>query len=295
HDAGAPLVTHNGGTFDSGISEAETAPAVASYDLDTTRSILPEGTLSERAAILPPPSYSEYLSEIATNPPLIPDRELKKKLVISDINVPPIPAQIPAVDRTKKPYHDHHMSLGEFGGMKAGQLRTVIVPSSLMSNFLSVAALNTSREAETMGILFGKLSQGKFIITNLFIPQQKGGHDSCDMENEEELIVYQDEQNLITLGWIHTHPTQTAFLSSVDLHSHFPWQKMMPEAIAIVCSPKYDETGIFTLTDHGLDVIGSCKQKGFHPHSKEPPLFETCGHVTISEGEPLVVENKLKH
>lgn len=33
-------------------------------------------------------------------------------------------------------------------------------------------------------------------------------------------------------------------------------------------------TGIFKLTDHGLDIIGSCKQKGFHPHSKEPPLFE---------------------
>ena len=33
-------------------------------------------------------------------------------------------------------------------------------------------------------------------------------------------------------------------------------------------------TGIFKLTDHGLDVIGSCSQVGFHPHHKDPPLFE---------------------
>ena len=38
-----------------------------------------------------------------------------------------------------------------------------------------------------------------------------------------------------------THPTQTAFLSSVDLHTHFPYQQLMPEAIAIVCAPKFNE------------------------------------------------------
>ena len=38
-----------------------------------------------------------------------------------------------------------------------------------------------------------------------------------------------------------THPTQTAFLSSVDLHTHCSYQLMMPEAIAIVCSPRFNE------------------------------------------------------
>lgn len=32
-------------------------------------------------------------------------------------------------------------------------------------------------------------------------------------------------------------------------------------------------TGYFRLTDYGMDEISSCKQKGFHPHPKEPPLF----------------------
>lgn len=38
-----------------------------------------------------------------------------------------------------------------------------------------------------------------------------------------------------------THPTQTAFLSSVDLHTHCPYQLLMPEALAVVCAPKYDQ------------------------------------------------------
>lgn len=40
---------------------------------------------------------------------------------------------------------------------------------------------------------------------------------------------------------LQTHPTQTAFLSSVDLHTHSSYQLMLPEAIAIVCSPKHNE------------------------------------------------------
>ncbi|CAL8309913.1 unnamed protein product [Boreogadus saida] len=46
------------------------------------------------------------------------------------------------------------------------------------------------------------------------------GPDFCDMENVEELFSFQDHHNLLTLGWIHTHPTQTAFLSSADQPGH---------------------------------------------------------------------------
>ena len=72
------------------------------------------------------------------------------------------------------------------------------------------------------------------------------------------MIEYLSHSDLITLGWIHvcrsaplisliadrslqTHPSQTAFLSSVDLHTHLSYQMLIQEAIAIVISPKYDE------------------------------------------------------
>ncbi|XP_066939836.1 STAM-binding protein-like isoform X2 [Macrobrachium rosenbergii] len=87
-----------------------------------------------------------------------------------------------------------------------------------------------------------------------------------------------------------THPTQTAFLSSVDLHTHCSYQLMMPEAVAIVCAPKYDETGYFTLThNHGLAFIANCQQSGFHPHPKEPPLFQKADHVTLDHTLPINV------
>ena len=89
---------------------------------------------------------------------------------------------------------------------------------------------------------------------------------------------------------IHTHPTQTAFLSSVDLHTQLSYQLMLPEAIAIVISPKYNETGFFSLTpDHGLDFIANCRESGFHPHPKEPPLFAELGHVQLDYQSDVII------
>ena len=34
----------------------------------------------------------------------------------------------------------------------------------------------------------------------------------------------QDKRSLYPLGWIHTHPTQTCFLSSVDVHTQCGYQ-----------------------------------------------------------------------
>uniref|UniRef100_A0A3B4YU79 STAM binding protein b n=1 Tax=Seriola lalandi dorsalis TaxID=1841481 RepID=A0A3B4YU79_SERLL len=152
-------------------------------------------------------------------------------------------------------------------------LRQLAVPAELCRSFLRLAEANTSRAVETCGILCGKLTRNAFTVTHVIVPKQSGGPDYCDTENEEELFLIQDQFDLITLGWIHTHPTQTAFLSSVDLHTHCSYQMMLPEAIAIVCSPKFNEIGYFRLTDRGTDEISTCKQKGFHPHSKDPPLF----------------------
>lgn len=260
------------------------------------------------------PSPPESASISPSVPPLVPrtskstvpviDRELKKRLSLNDhgsstdfddripdIPPPPYTPPIPSVDRSTKPL-DHFMSTGLFGG--SGGLREVIVPADLMQKFIIAADSNSQRKTETMGILCGKVSGQSFKITHLFIPNQTGTPDSCDMRNEEELIFYQDKHDLVTLGWIHTHPTQTAFLSSVDMHTHFAYQKMLPEAVAIVCSPKFQETGVFSLTDLGLEVIGTCKEKSFHYHPKEPPLFESSNHARIVTSDTVVMTDMRK-
>ncbi|EES03035.1 hypothetical protein BDA96_03G187100 [Sorghum bicolor] len=171
---------------------------------------------------------------------------------------------------------------------ETGRYQNLHVPVALMECFLSVAELNTAKNLETCGILAGTLKKRTFYVTTLIIPKQKSTSDSCQATNEEEIFEVQDKGSLLSLGWIHTHPTQTCFLSSIDLHNHYAYQIMLPEAIAIVMAPT-DTTrkhGIFHLTEPcGMGVIHDCDATGFHPH-EEPldgtPIYEHCSHVYMN-------------
>ncbi|NWU62410.1 STALP protease, partial [Pterocles burchelli] len=192
----------------------------------------------------------------------------------------------PPVNRVLKPA----ATLSAVQTQLAEALRGVILPRDLCHRFLLLAEANTVRGIETCGILCGKLTHNEFTITHVIVPKQSAGPDYCDMENVEELFGIQDQYDLLTLGWIHTHPTQTAFLSSVDLHTHCSYQLMLPEAIAIVCSPKHNDTGIFRLTNAGMLEVSACKKKGFHPHTKEPRLFNPCNHVVGKDIKIIVLD-----
>ncbi|NXC31469.1 STALP protease, partial [Campylorhamphus procurvoides] len=192
----------------------------------------------------------------------------------------------PPVNRVLKPV----ATLSAVQTQLAEALRGVILPRDLCHKFLLLAEANTVRGIETCGILCGKLTHNEFTITHVIVPKQTAGPDYCDMENVEELFGIQDQYDLLTLGWIHTHPTQTAFLSSVDLHTHCSYQLMLPEAIAIVCSPKHNDTGIFRLTNAGMLEVSACKKKGFHPHTKDPRLFNPCTHVVGKDIKIIVLD-----
>nr|XP_020656940.1 AMSH-like protease isoform X1 [Pogona vitticeps] len=165
--------------------------------------------------------------------------------------------QSPPISRALKPA----ATLSAVQSDAAEGLRCVVLPRGLCPKFLLLAEANTVRGIETCGILCGKLTHNEFTITHVIVPKQSAGPDYCDMENVEELFSVQDQHDLLTLGWIHTHPTQTAFLSSVDLHTHCSYQLMLPEAIAIVCSPKHNEPNcgpiwkILAAADHTEDLI----------------------------------------
>ncbi|KAL5284747.1 STAMBPL1 family protein [Megaselia abdita] len=215
---------------------------------------------------------------------LLPERERASPLVPTPDAKKPAPKK-PTFDRSQKPSEKSSESL-----IEGGAFRTVIIPIETMKKFLNIASRNTNNNVETCGILAGCLAKNQLRITHIIIPKQQGTSDSCTTMNEEELFDIQDQLNLITLGWIHTHPSQTAFLSSVDLHTHFSYQIMMKEAVAIVCAPKYQETGFFCLTPHyGLDYIAQCRQKGFHPHPKDPPLFMEAEHIFLEENAKVEV------
>jgi len=256
-----------------GYDPGELPPA---YDLGQAPGYVPAGLPSNSVQVLP-------------SMPEVPSRGLKPA------TAPPAPADnysVPAVDRTLKPSSslvDHFTSTGGVTDNMYG-LRTMLIPGEVALKFMNIALQNTLKSVETLALLCGTMSHDSFRITHLVVPKQTGTADSCDMMGEEDVFDVQDKYNLLTLGWIHTHPTQTAFLSSVDMHQHCSYQRLLPEAVAIVCSPKFKETGYFFLTPHhGLDIIGNCPERGFHPHQKEPPLFEDCPHVKVDNSLTVTI------
>lgn len=181
-------------------------------------------------------------------------------------------------------------SLGDASSaQRGGELRRLLLPSNLTARFLEVARPNTLSNVETCGILAGRLLRDELHITHLLVPSQTGSSDQCGTtdEGEEDACMYHVENDLITLGWIHTHPSQMCFFSSVDLHTQCGYQSMLDEAIGIVLSPKSSpSTGVFQLTrPQGLKEVQQCTEKGFHPyHQRNGPnagngVYSECEHV----------------
>ncbi|KAL8630498.1 hypothetical protein Q9189_003781 [Teloschistes chrysophthalmus] len=167
-------------------------------------------------------------------------------------------------------------------------LRTIFLPPNLRHQFLSLAMPNTRANLETCGILCGTLISNALFISKLVIPEQESTSDTCEMLNESDFFDYVDGEDLMVLGWIHTHPTQTCFMSSRDLHTHCGYQVMMPESIAIVCAPSKGDWGVFRLTDPpGMRSVLNCTQTGlFHPHSEFNIYTDALrpGHVYEARG-----------
>ncbi|GAB4839540.1 hypothetical protein Ancab_029066 [Ancistrocladus abbreviatus] len=162
------------------------------------------------------------------------------------------------------------------------------ISTTMMDTFLRVAKSNTVKNLETCGVLAGSLKKRKFYVTALIIPKQESTENSCQTTNEEEIFEVQDKQSLFPLGWIHTHPTQSCFMSSIDLHTHYSYQIMLPEAVAIVMAPRDSSKnhGIFRLTTPGgISVIRHCNLRGFHPHEQPAdggPIYKQCTDVYMN-------------
>lgn len=175
-------------------------------------------------------------------------------------------------------------------------LRPLFLPPTLRLTFLTYASRNTALNLETCGILAGTQISNALFITHLLLPAQTSTSQTCDTtpSGDAALFAYCDSHSLLVLGWIHTHPTQTCFLSSRDLHTSAGYQVMLPEAIAIVCAPAREpEWGVFRLTDPpGLGEVLECRRPGdFHVHEgrnlytdalEEPGSAR--GHVVEAKG-----------
>ena len=243
----------------------------------------PSGSLDTRSFRSTPESLSapklppkDHEPRSYDAPPLRPEKEpLLATRTSSNLDSTPVPQQdLKPSNLTFKP--SAYLENGT-------PLRTIFLPPDLRHRFLSIAQPNTRANLETCGILCGTLVSNALFISKLVIPDQESTSDTCETINESELFDYVDGEDLMVLGWIHTHPTQTCFMSSRDLHTHGGYQVMMPESIAIVCAPSKGEWGVFRLTDPpGMKTVLNCTQTGlFHPHTESNIYTDALrpGHV----------------
>ena len=205
------------------------------------------------------PHNNQHHDGVSDKPPLDPERTLSileparrpptppPKDDVQGQSAPPKPAKTPLQDKELAPRRDSSpgtdlkpsgFTFKPSAFLENGSpLRTIFLPPELRHKFLSIAEPNTRRNLETCGILCGTLISNALFISKLVIPEQESTSDTCETVNENLLFDYVDGEDLMVLGWIHTHPTQTCFMSSRDLHTHSGYQVMIPESIAIVCAP----------------------------------------------------------
>lgn len=240
--------------------------------------------------LLPEAARPGSLRDLQLSPPAVPPKPG------SNISAfPPRPEKISeqrlANSSTPEPVHIFAPAAYLENG---APLRTIFLPPTLRTTFLRIAHKNTLANLETCGFLGGTLIANAFFVSRLIIPSQTASSDTCEMTNESQLFDYVDSEDLMILGWIHTHPSQTCFMSSRDLHTHAGYQMMLAESIAIVCAPSKGDTthggdwGVYRLTDPpGKKAILSCEQPGiFHPHDVENIYTDALrpGHVVEAKG-----------
>ncbi|UCH94501.1 MAG: Mov34/MPN/PAD-1 family protein, partial [Candidatus Aminicenantes bacterium] len=117
---------------------------------------------------------------------------------------------------------------------------------------------NRYKTPETAGFLLGnyiphkdeKGNQVFDVVCDIFVPAKHTRSTQVEVEFTSETFDYLADQmkeypGLKTVGWFHTHPGLTAFLSNLDKDIHFNY---FPEEwkIAVVIDSKSDQLGIFT-------------------------------------------------
>ncbi|GLD74639.1 AMSH-like protease isoform X1 [Lates japonicus] len=115
-------------------------------------------------------------------------------------------------------------------------------------------------------------------MTHVVIPKQSAGPDFIDMENVEELFSFQDQQNLLTLGWIHTADAAVEAIAiawapqtqrnAQCCHTHMLATCGLHFISTTNMSPLSQYWCVFRLTVPGCRRFLAADRKGFHPHPR---------------------------
>lgn len=196
-------------------------------------------------------------------------------------------------------------------GAAPARLRPLHLPADLVPAFLSAASESTAAGRETCGLLLGRFAAGagggeEGAVTHLLLPSQTGDDSNCELDAAGELQValvttggLAEEGvpgGLNVLGWIHTHPTQSAFLSAPDMHTHAGYQLLLREAVAVVVAPRDPAAGgrivcrVLRLTDASTreDVLRAPQVLTWRPGPTAPALPWAAARSRFVDGLTVV-------
>ncbi len=111
---------------------------------------------------------------------------------------------------------------------------------------------------ETAALLIGEEINGDVYIEDIRIGDQKGTAVYVEI-TQEELIkaaidISEREDNKVIVGWIHTHPGLSVFMSATDVNTQLIYQSLYPKAVSIIIDAvKFTKTG--NLNDLQLGVF----------------------------------------
>jgi len=110
---------------------------------------------------------------------------------------------------------------------------------------------------ETAGLLLGKHFNGIIYIDEIDVGDQQANAVHVEISDEAltnaVIKVSSRDDGHVIVGWWHTHPGHTSFMSSTDVSTQSRYQKLFPDAIAIVIdTSKYEGNYIIDNLDFGL-------------------------------------------
>ena len=183
---------------------------------------------------------------------------------------------------------------------------TLFFSKSLMPLFLEYVKEDlTNKNVETKATLAGKkysLQESKndseaYVVTYVIIPDQNQDANNCSLTSQgaDKISDFLQNNKLMRLGCIHTHPSQDVFMSSVDLHTQLGVQLLYSNAISVVYSGRKKETKYYTLTKDGIDALKKCNLKGFHDHTDEIEFYTNHKNYECISYSPTFVDMRRKY
>lgn len=122
-----------------------------------------------------------------------------------------------------------------FFGIIMPKLEIEISPLAY-SKIIDWTSSNTEREVG--GYLIGKIDKEKILITEAIFAAAESNPTFVSFDNmiQFELLEQLEKRgkNEIILGWWHTHPGMTVFMSGTDVATQQIYQALLPEAVAMV-------------------------------------------------------------